>query len=258
MNTVNLKELCGARVGRASRVERRAPFLSVLWLEQIPAFTLSMPITPQLPGFAIPSIPSLPSPSLAISARPGARASSNASFSFSFAPGLLVDTLSAASARSGPSPLGTGTNAARRTPAALDPNRSVLGHSPRGTRVRGDPRSARHKRVHQLARDSTHTFSAADASSSSVPQNDTSVLDQTGYDAEEAYEDEEEDDEFEWDAVDRMRLWRHDALMQHLYDTAVFWGDKVLSWTSECLPFVACGQRNEHVPRVSLLLSSFI
>jgi anaphase-promoting complex subunit 6 len=32
--------------------------------------------------------------------------------------------------------------------------------------------------------------------------------------------------------VDRMRLWRHDALMQHLYDTAAFWGDKVLSWTS--------------------------
>lgn len=35
--------------------------------------------------------------------------------------------------------------------------------------------------------------------------------------------------------VDRMRLWRHDALMQHLYDTAAFWGDKVLSWTS-CVP----------------------
>ncbi|KZT29838.1 TPR-like protein [Neolentinus lepideus HHB14362 ss-1] len=33
--------------------------------------------------------------------------------------------------------------------------------------------------------------------------------------------------------VDRMRLWRHDAMMQHLYDTATFWGDKVLSFTDD-------------------------
>ena len=33
--------------------------------------------------------------------------------------------------------------------------------------------------------------------------------------------------------VDRMRLWRHDAMMQHLYETAAFWGDKILSWTSK-------------------------
>ncbi|KAF9818560.1 hypothetical protein IEO21_02665 [Rhodonia placenta] len=30
-----------------------------------------------------------------------------------------------------------------------------------------------------------------------------------------------------------MRLWRHDALMQHLYDTAAFWGDKIVSWTND-------------------------
>ncbi|KAI6013046.1 hypothetical protein EDC04DRAFT_2609437 [Pisolithus marmoratus] len=42
---------------------------------------------------------------------------------------------------------------------------------------------------------------------------------------------ESEDDE--WGMVDRMRLWRHDALMQHLYETASFWGDKILSWTSD-------------------------
>lgn len=34
-----------------------------------------------------------------------------------------------------------------------------------------------------------------------------------------------------WSAIDNMRLWRHDAIMQHLYETAAFWGDKVLSWT---------------------------
>lgn len=33
--------------------------------------------------------------------------------------------------------------------------------------------------------------------------------------------------------VDSMRLWRHDAIMQHLYETAGFWGDKILSWTGE-------------------------
>ena len=31
--------------------------------------------------------------------------------------------------------------------------------------------------------------------------------------------------------VDRIRLWQHDAMMQHLYQTAIFWGDKVFSWT---------------------------
>jgi anaphase-promoting complex subunit 6 len=43
---------------------------------------------------------------------------------------------------------------------------------------------------------------------------------------------DEDDEDVEWGMIDRMRLWRHDALMQHLYDTAAFWGDKILSWTS--------------------------
>lgn len=43
-------------------------------------------------------------------------------------------------------------------------------------------------------------------------------------------------DDGEWGVVDRMRLWRHDALMQHLYETAAFWGDKILSWTSMSYP----------------------
>jgi anaphase-promoting complex subunit 6 len=45
-------------------------------------------------------------------------------------------------------------------------------------------------------------------------------------------EEDEEDNEDEWGLVDRMRLWRHDAMSQHLYETAVFWGDKILAWTS--------------------------
>lgn len=45
--------------------------------------------------------------------------------------------------------------------------------------------------------------------------------------------DAEDEDELDWGPVDRMRLWRHDALMQHLYSTAAFWGEKILSWTRE-------------------------
>lgn len=46
---------------------------------------------------------------------------------------------------------------------------------------------------------------------------------------------EEEEEEHYIGIVYRMRLWRHDALMQHLYETAAFWGDKIVSWTSELL-----------------------
>jgi hypothetical protein len=43
--------------------------------------------------------------------------------------------------------------------------------------------------------------------------------------------DDEGEEEHSWGMIDRMRLWRHDAMMQHLYSTAAFWGDKILSWT---------------------------
>ena len=50
---------------------------------------------------------------------------------------------------------------------------------------------------------------------------------------DDADDEGDEEDAHEWGVVDRMRLWRHDALMQHLYDSAAFWGDKIVSWTSE-------------------------
>lgn len=49
---------------------------------------------------------------------------------------------------------------------------------------------------------------------------------------EEDDEEGEEGEEEDWGIVDRMRLWRHDAMSQHLYETAIFWGDKILTWTS--------------------------
>ncbi|KAJ7429851.1 hypothetical protein B0H11DRAFT_1766350 [Mycena galericulata] len=41
------------------------------------------------------------------------------------------------------------------------------------------------------------------------------------------------EDETRRDMIERMRVWCHDALMQHLYETAAFWGDKILSWTND-------------------------
>lgn len=60
--------------------------------------------------------------------------------------------------------------------------------------------------------------------------------------ADEAAEDEEderEDGEADDGMVERMRMWRHDAMLQHLYETAAFWGEKVLSWTgASALPLL--------------------
>lgn len=47
--------------------------------------------------------------------------------------------------------------------------------------------------------------------------------------------DEDDEDEVNWGMIDSMRLWRNDALMQHLYETAALWGDKILSWTGMSL-----------------------
>lgn len=99
---------------------------------------------------------------------------------------------------------------------ALDPTRSILHVSP----LRSSPR--RHRRPKDSLQRSAHPLA-----------NDTTDVFQ---DSEDDADDEEEHD---WDIVDRMRLWRHDAMMQHLYETAAYWGDKILSWTSESSPSVS-------------------
>jgi anaphase-promoting complex subunit 6 len=50
---------------------------------------------------------------------------------------------------------------------------------------------------------------------------------------EQREEQEEEEEELPWTMVDRMRNWRNDAMTQHLYDSAKFWGGKVLGLTGE-------------------------
>lgn len=47
------------------------------------------------------------------------------------------------------------------------------------------------------------------------------------------FEHEMEPNEDRRALLDLMRLWREDAMKHHLYETAIFWGDKVLSLESE-------------------------
>lgn len=57
--------------------------------------------------------------------------------------------------------------------------------------------------------------------------------DMLGMDDDE-YDEREEEEEWvdpSWEMIARMRTWRHDAIHQHLYETAGFWGDKIFTWT---------------------------
>jgi anaphase-promoting complex subunit 6 len=103
-----------------------------------------------------------------------------------------------------------GNNSTLSNPA-FDPNQSTLGISPIGSSPQRKRRAKSNVILgrHPLAQNTT-----------------TDVFQDTGIEADD------EDVESEMDTVDRMRLWRHDAMMQHLYETATYWGDKVLSWTS--------------------------
>ncbi|THH16661.1 hypothetical protein EW146_g4012 [Bondarzewia mesenterica] len=116
--------------------------------------------------------------------------------SFSFGPQSLVNSF-----------LEANHSADHPNPLALDPNRSILPSSP----MRSSPRHHRRAKEgtvrHPLANDNKDIFQDSDEG--------------------------EKDEEAEWGMIDRMRLWRHDALMQHLYDTAAFWGDKIVSWTND-------------------------
>jgi anaphase-promoting complex subunit 6 len=67
-----------------------------------------------------------------------------------------------------------------------------------------------------------------------VDETDTSMqVEDLGLIADELDSEDEEDEEVNWGMIDSMRIWRNDALMQHLYETASFWGDKILSWTGK-------------------------
>lgn len=50
---------------------------------------------------------------------------------------------------------------------------------------------------------------------------------------ESSYIVDEEGEEVPYTLVDRIRNWRNDAMTQHLYGTAEFWGSKVFGLTGE-------------------------
>ena len=50
-------------------------------------------------------------------------------------------------------------------------------------------------------------------------------------------DDEDEDDNEATTTLTRLRRWRQDAMQQHLYDTAIFWGSKVLALETSAAAF---------------------
>ena len=88
--------------------------------------------------------------------------------------------------------------------------------------------SPRSRPSRRLQRDLAPRSRFADDSFASVPSPAPGHKKRHARD-EQPFEDDEE--EKSWAMVDAMRLWRQDALIQHLYETAAFWGDKILSWT---------------------------
>jgi len=199
---------------------------------QLSSFSCKMASTPPPHHpFSMPP-PRLPSPS-------GSQHRSRSSIgsTFSFGPQNLVDsymdanssTLSFQMPLSYPHP-------APHSHSALDPNRSVLLSSPlRSPRKKhGHDRRGKSStsRPHPLANDTTDVFTDNQPRVNDVSIGDDSQEYQPHDSSDGDADDESEYEDHEWGMVDRMRLWRHDALMQHLYDTACFWGDKVLSFTS--------------------------
>ncbi|KAL1733813.1 hypothetical protein EV714DRAFT_246059 [Schizophyllum commune] len=151
---------------------------------------------PPASSYAIPPIPYLPPPS------GGHRPRGSFGSSFSLGPQSMMDSYIEGHA----SPLS-------QRSFNLDPNQSMLSASPLRSSPRRKhraPRETAGRGPHPLATDTTDIFQDSEIGA-----------------------DADDEDEQEWGMVDRIRLWRHDALMQHMYETAAFWGDKVLSWTND-------------------------
>ncbi|KZP00555.1 TPR-like protein [Calocera viscosa TUFC12733] len=105
-------------------------------------------------------------------------------------------------------------------PSSIDPNASLLHASP----VQSLAQRMVRKREFALQRSSLVGTSTPLKQNIELPAGEN-----------ESVEEHEVGDSTEegWTAVDRMRLWRHDAMTQHLYESSVYWGDKVLSWTHD-------------------------
>lgn len=179
-----------------------------------------------------------------ISTRTHPRQSMLSQTAFSLGPQSLVSSLAT---HSGGPLHGLGLGVERLGDAQRyhsDPNASVMSASPRQKRpLRAAagldrPRQARGSLLSGASILSQNVHDQLPNTSKSAlrlprPLFDTQI---TATDVDDEHEDEDEDEEEDWGTVDRMRLWRHDAMMQHLHGSAVFWGDKILSWTGAIPP----------------------
>lgn len=111
---------------------------------------------------------------------------------------------------------------------SLSPRRPTavkMGINGKSSRLGQDTRSSMHDESSEMA--SEPRFRDRE-----MPADQSGVLPTDDDDVETAAADEEEQ-ELEWTMVDRMRNWRNDAMTQHLYGTAGFWGGKVFGMTGE-------------------------
>lgn len=79
-----------------------------------------------------------------------------------------------------------------------------------------------------------HTSSSPPQNSHSYLQGESNATHETigeTDEEEEEYYSDSTSGEVSWELVDRLRVWRNDALNQHLYSTAIFWGSKVFTKT---------------------------
>ncbi|GAA5914858.1 hypothetical protein JCM6882_007823 [Rhodosporidiobolus microsporus] len=112
-------------------------------------------------------------------------------------------------------------------------NFSTLSLSPRRPSSLAASGSTATTRAPPRRRGTTLHFTAGP--SSGTAGGDESGFGMVGDDTGEGdgYDDEAEEagEDAPWTMVDRMRNWRNDAMTQHLYDSAKFWGGKVLGMT---------------------------
>ncbi|GAA5828340.1 hypothetical protein JCM11251_006205 [Rhodosporidiobolus azoricus] len=107
-------------------------------------------------------------------------------------------------------------------------NYSTLSLSPRrGPSVGGSGSTATTRATPRRKRSSKLHF----ASGGAAGAGEESGFGMVGDDMGEGSVEEGEGEEAPWTMVDRMRNWRNDAMTQHLYDSAKFWGGKVLGMT---------------------------
>ncbi|KAG9024750.1 anaphase promoting complex subunit cdc16 [Tulasnella sp. JGI-2019a] len=191
------------------------------------------------PSYSIP-IPHLPSRAhqqRQQSIRVHPRQSLLSQSSFSLGPQPLVNSLATNGAPTGRG-LGFAAEAIDFQKYHSDPNASVMSASPRQKRTirvatGQDQQRSRHPRnslVSGASSISSYTAPLHPLAFDSARQSHETQITATELDEGEVEGDEEEED---WGIVDRMRLWRHDAMMQHLHGSAIFWGDKVLSLTGD-------------------------